>query len=216
MKRNWYAVLTADVLYDHNLTDTQKILYAVISNLSDDNGECYPTNGYLANIMNSSEETIRRHLQALEAKGYILRYMRVNNVLRQRILKIHKIVDTTPQDYGVQSTKLRGIKTNTNNKEENTLLVSTKVDTKDPQEFEKVWNLYGNKVGKQPAFRSWKRLSANDRKKVLEHIPKYLENHDTAGKMKFLPHLATYLNQKRYEELLPYEQQKSNTGWELS
>jgi len=216
MKRNWYAVLTADVLYDRNLTDTQKILYAVISNLCDENGECYPSNGYLANIMNSSEETIRRHLQALEGKGYVYRHMRVNNVLRQRYLQIHKFVDTTPQNCGVQPTELRGIITKSNNKEEKPLLVSTNVDTKDPHEFDKVWNMYGKKVGKQPALRSWKRLGANDRKKVIEHIPKYLENHDTAGKMKFLPHLATYLNQKRYEELLPYEEQKSNTGWELS
>jgi len=226
MKRNWYAVITAEVLYDRNLTDTQKILYAVISNLCDENGKCFPSNGYLADIMNSSEETIRRHLSALESKSYIHRQVTLIKGRRQRYLALapynqkstpHKNVDTPPQSYGVPPTELRGIITKTNNKEENPLLVSTNVDTNAPHEdFDKIWNLYGKKVGKQPALRSWKRLSKTDRLQVNDHLPKYVENHRSADKLKFLPHLATYLNQKRYLESLPYEEQKGNTGWELS
>jgi hypothetical protein len=111
---------------------------------------------------------------------------------------------------------LRGIITKINNKEENNIIVSTKVDTIKGDEFDKIWNLYGKKVGKDPAQKSWKRINKKDRKLILDHIPKYLENHSTAGKLKFLPHLSTYLNQKRWLESLPYEEQKSNTGWELS
>lgn len=223
MKRNWYAVITAEVLYDRNLTDTQKILYAVITNLSDEHGKCFPSNGYLADIMNSSEETIRRHLQALEGKRYIYRHVTLIKGRRQRYLSLapveqkkhpHNDKGTPPQSYGVPPTELRGIITKTNNKKEYTPLVSTNVDTNTP--FENIWNMYGKKVGKQPALRSWKRLSKTERLQVEQHLPKYIENHRSADKLKFLPHLSTYLNQKRYLESLPYEEQKGNTGWELS
>lgn len=228
MKRNWYAVITAKVLYDRNLTDTQKILYAVITNLCDEKGKCFPSNAYLADIMNTSEETIRRHLQALEFKRYVYRHMSMSNGRRQRYLSLHpigkvvqlkaphKIVDTPTQDYGVDPTELRGIITENNNKEENPLLVSTKVDTNNPHGFVKLWDMYGKKVGKQPAMRAWDRLKISDRKKVLEHVPKYVDNHMQADKISYLPHLSTYLNQKRYEESLPYTESKTDTGWELS
>lgn len=226
MKKNWYAVISANVLYDRKLSDTQKILYAVITNLCDEKGMCYPSNGYLADIMNTSEESIRRHLQALEAKRYVYRHTKTEKGRRQRYLTLrplgrvtelkapHRVVDTPPQNCGVPPTELRGIITKTNNKEEYPPLVSTNVDTNTP--FEKLWDMYGKKVGKQPALRSWKRLSKTDKIQVEEHLPKYVENHRSADKLKFLPHLSTYLNQKRYLESLPYEESKSNTGWELS
>lgn len=219
MERNWFAVLTAQVLYDTKITDTQKILYAIVSNLTNATGYCYATNSYLADIMNCSQESIRRHLSALEGAGYINRRMTKNKGREQRLLYLNAIppteLCTTPHRVkGDPPTDLWGIITDNNNKVEKPPLVSTNVDTNTP--FENIWNTYGKKVGKQPALRSWKRLTKKEREQVEEHLPKYVENHANADKLKFLPHLATYLNQKRYQESLPYEENKSNTGWELS
>lgn len=224
MKRNWFAVLTAQVLYDTKITDTQKILYAIVSNLTNETGYCYASNGYLAEILNCSQETIRRHLSALEVAGYIYRHKSKKEGREQRLLYLNTTPPTelrgTPHKVkGDPPTELWGIITKTNNKIENPLLVSNKLDTNTPpQDFDKLWNEYGKKVGKAPALRSWKRLSKKERNLVTEHIVKYLENHRTADKLKFLPHLSTYLNQRRWEEELPYESETkdSDKGWELN
>jgi hypothetical protein len=66
MNKNWYAVITADVLYDKTLTSRQKILVAVISNLSNEKGYCFASNNYLAEICNTSIRSIQRDLNVLE------------------------------------------------------------------------------------------------------------------------------------------------------
>ena len=114
MKKNWFAVLTAQVLYDTNITDTQKILYAIVSNLTNDTGYCYASNAYLAKMLNCSQETIRRHLSALERAGYMYRHMSLKEGRTQRLLYVNSIppteLCTTPHKVmGAPPTELRGI-----------------------------------------------------------------------------------------------------------
>jgi hypothetical protein len=45
---------------------------------------------------------------------------------------------------------------------------------------------------------------------IKEHLPKYLENHHRNDKMQFLPDFSTYLNQKRWQDKLPYLDKKEN------
>ena len=58
-------------------------------------------------------------------------------------------------------------------------------------------------------FRSTKRFSRrlrNDEKELLlTFIPKYIQNHEDAGKKEFIPHFSTLLNQKRWNDELPYQ-----------
>lgn len=71
--KNWYAVITAPVLYNKNLSDKQKLLIAVISNLSNEKGYCFASNQYLADVLGCDKLTISRHLSALEKEGYLNR-----------------------------------------------------------------------------------------------------------------------------------------------
>jgi hypothetical protein len=49
----------------------------------------------------------------------------------------------------------------------------------------------------------------NDEKELLlTFIPKYIKNHEDAGKMEYIPHFSTFLNQKRWNDELPYQQIK--------
>lgn len=75
MNKNWYAVLTANVLYDKELTSRQKILLAVIVNMSNEKGYCFASNQYLAEMLNISKSSIQRDLKLLEEKGFIGRVM---------------------------------------------------------------------------------------------------------------------------------------------
>jgi hypothetical protein len=56
--------------------------------------------------------------------------------------------------------------------------------------------LYPKKVGKEPAEKSWRKLSVSDRISVIEKVP--IQYQHTAKQ--FVPNPATYLNQKRWED----------------
>jgi hypothetical protein len=66
MNHNWFAVLPAQVLLSKVLTDKQKLLIALISNLSNERGYCFASNKYLGECLDCSESTIKDHLKKLE------------------------------------------------------------------------------------------------------------------------------------------------------
>ena len=72
-KPNYYAVLTANVRYDHELPPNAKLLYAEISALCNMNGKCTASTKYFADLYNVSKVSIQKWLKALEQKKYINR-----------------------------------------------------------------------------------------------------------------------------------------------
>lgn len=74
-----------------------------------------------------------------------------------------------------------------------------------PSQFEEIWNLFPRKVGKDDAFRSWKKNRGRIEHEALKTA---ISKHAAlvAGKEKqFIPHPATWLNDGRWqdEELQP-------------
>ena len=72
-QHNWYAVIPAEILLDKTLSSTQKLLIALISNLSNHKGFCYATNKYLGECLNLSSKTISDNISELEKRGIIIR-----------------------------------------------------------------------------------------------------------------------------------------------
>ena len=77
MSHNWYAVLPAKVLLSKELTDKQKLLIALISNLSNERGYCFASNRYLGECLDCSESTIKEHLKKLEDLGILGRVIKL-------------------------------------------------------------------------------------------------------------------------------------------
>lgn len=69
--KNWYAVITADVLYCKTLTPRQKLLAAAIANMSNNKGYCFASNNHFAEMMDCSPRSIQRDLAILEQSGHI-------------------------------------------------------------------------------------------------------------------------------------------------
>jgi uncharacterized phage protein (TIGR02220 family) len=74
---NWYAVITVNVLRSKDINDKQKLLVALISNLSNEKGYCFASNKYLGGCLDCSEHTIRHNLSVLENKGFLGRVLKL-------------------------------------------------------------------------------------------------------------------------------------------
>ena len=77
MNHNWFAVLPAQVLLSKVLTDKQKLLIALISNLSNERGYCFASNKYLGDCLDCSESTIKDHLKKLEDMNILGRIIKL-------------------------------------------------------------------------------------------------------------------------------------------
>ena len=88
MERAYYSIIPATVMNDSNLSANEKLLYAEITALANDKGYCFMSNKAFAERLNTSDRSIRRWLQSLSEKGYlVIKVIRNENqeVLERRI-----------------------------------------------------------------------------------------------------------------------------------
>ena len=95
VQHNWYAVIPAEILLDKTLSSTQKLLIALISNLSNHKGYCYASNQYLGTCLNLTAKTISDNITILETKGIIVRDL-IRNKKTQQIEKRQIKIKTLP------------------------------------------------------------------------------------------------------------------------
>ena len=94
-QHNWYAVIPAEILLDKTLSSTQKLLIALISNLSNNKGYCYASNLYLGGCLNLTAKTISDNISILEVKGVIVREL-IRNKKTQQIERRQIKIKTLP------------------------------------------------------------------------------------------------------------------------
>ena len=104
---NYYAIISAEVRYDKNLTANAKLLYAEITALLNINGECFATNKYFSNLYGKSVVTISKWVSELVANGYVSTYYTYKGGTKEidrRYIRILK--------GGIKENLKRGIKEN--------------------------------------------------------------------------------------------------------
>lgn len=85
--------------------------------------------------------------------------------------------------------------------------------TDDPG-FTEFWNVYGHKVKKQNAIRMWNKLKEPDRVHALSYVASKpfkswrLKQFKPSGEC-FLPHPSTWLNDRRWEDDIPVDNETS-------
>ena len=70
-KPNYYAIISAEVRYDKSLSANAKLLYGEITCLTNENGFCFATNKYFADLYNKSKVTISKWISELVVNGYV-------------------------------------------------------------------------------------------------------------------------------------------------
>ncbi len=67
----YYAILSADVRYDKNITPNAKLLYAEITALTNQKGYCWSSNSYFAELYGVSNTSISKWISQLVENGYL-------------------------------------------------------------------------------------------------------------------------------------------------
>ena len=68
---NWVAVIPSIILYNNDLSDKDKLVFAVISNLTHEKGYCWASNRYIAELLGCSPITISRSISKLNFNGIV-------------------------------------------------------------------------------------------------------------------------------------------------
>ena len=69
-KIGYYAVIPSTILFNNDLKPNEKLLYAVITVLSNKEGYCYASNAYLGKLFNVIPHTISIWVSNLKNKGF--------------------------------------------------------------------------------------------------------------------------------------------------
>lgn len=70
-KKNYYAIIPANVRYDKRLSPLTRLIYGEITALTNEKGYCFATNAYLANLYSMSNVSISRCISELKEHNYI-------------------------------------------------------------------------------------------------------------------------------------------------
>ena len=94
---------------------------------------------------------------------------------------------------------------------------NTKDKTKDKtdfKKFEEFWDVYPRKVSKHQAQKVFSKIDDKHYEKIIKATEVFAKE-TLNTEMRFIPHPATYLNQRRYEDFLDINKNK-NKGQSLN
>jgi len=146
---NYYAILTADVRYNNKLKPSEKLLYAEITALTSEQGFCWATNDYFAELYNVTDVAVSRWIKALEKHGFLrIEYDRNGTyVTQRRLYPLTKMLMAINQNVnGTVNQKVNGA-VNQKVKENNLILNNLIINNKDI--YINIINEYNNICGDQ-------------------------------------------------------------------
>lgn len=145
---SYYSIITANVRYDNRLTDSEKLLFAEITSLSNKYGYCTASNGYFAKLYDVVKETISRRISKLTKFGYLyIEIIREGNEIKQR--KMYPLTQSSvPIDAKINTPIDNSVNTpiDANVKENNTSINNTSIN-RDRDEMSILFKMISNELG---------------------------------------------------------------------
>lgn len=104
-KVGYYSVIPATVLYNKELKENEKLLYAIITSLACKEGYCFASNKYLAEKLDVNPKTISSWISDLKNKNFIIVELirNENNQIVQRKIYINDVPYPLNNGYQYQS-----------------------------------------------------------------------------------------------------------------
>lgn len=215
-KPSYWAVLPAAVRYDEQLRPNAKLLYAEITALTNVKGFCWISNVRLAEYFGISPKTVGALIQQLAERGYIrVELLRdEKQAITGRRLWVARPDGPCPPLLKNEDTPLKNEDTPLLKNEEK---ISTREKTKPPtapqgaasvpnwkpERFAGLWDYYPRHTSKQAAVKAWDKLKPSD--ELIAQMGRALRRQKAWDEWQRgigIPHLSTYLNQRRWEDEL--------------
>ena len=93
----YYSIIPSIILYNKNLKANEKILYAIITSLSNKEGYCFASNKYLAEKLNVGANTVSGWITDLRRKNFIQVELIRND--KQEIIQRRIYINDIPYNF---------------------------------------------------------------------------------------------------------------------
>lgn len=205
---SYYSIITANVRYDNRLTDSEKLLFAEITSLSNKYGYCTATNSYFARLYEVVKETISRRISNLTKYGYLkIETVKDGKQIKQR--KMYPLTQSSiPIDVKINTPIDNSVNTpiDANVKENNTSINTTSINNINRTDnsatdvtrecFEEWWEFYDKKLDKKKAFSLFKSaLKEHEFETIMNGTKEYLK---TITDKQYQKYPKTFLSQESY------------------
>lgn len=211
----YYAIIPANVRYDKELPPNAKLLYGEITALCNQNGYCWATNKYFADLYGVSERTVTDWIKRLEDLKYISTEVLTKRYEDGTVKKIRNIY--LMGNYHIEEKQQNHIEVKIQNHIEektdhhieenfaynNTINNNTIIKETYKEKFETFYKAYPRKVGKANVEKWFNKNKPNEElfnlmMRKLELFKKSPDWFKDNGQ--FIPYPTTWLNQKRWED----------------
>jgi|TARA_R110000823_G_scaffold276266_1_gene394893 hypothetical protein len=188
------------------LTPTKKFILVLLGNYADENGKCYPSYRHIAEIVGLKDtKGVQRAIKEFEQDGLLSIERRVNDKGGYTSNMYQLTIPTgkrTPTPVGLETP---------------TLTVQEPPNTKDnkkeiyTEEFEKFWAIYPRKISKFSSAKSFAAARKDASFKKLMVATVSFAEHNKSTEERFIPHAQTWLNQKRFEDIVIINKNSANS-----
>lgn len=135
-KPSYYAIIPAEVRYDHRLKANEKLLYGEVTALCSSSGECWASNKFFAELYDVHITNVSRWVNSLVDKGYLesqLVYKEGTKEIEKRVLRLSSVSRNvkTPHSKNVKTSISKNAKENNtsiNNTSMNNNILSSNLD----------------------------------------------------------------------------------------
>lgn len=127
-KKSYYAVVTAEVRYDHRLSPSMKLLYGELTALANEKGFSWASNGYFAKLYGVHKNTVSNWISTLKKYGYvnISEVPQQNGLIERRINITQKMKGDIENPEGVSMKSIKGV----NDKTDHNITLNNKKNNK--------------------------------------------------------------------------------------
>ena len=218
-KPGYYAVIPAEVRYDAELPPNAKLLYGEISALLSDEGYCYASNQYFADLFQLTTRTVSDLVAKLQDRGHISVVIRHNDkgkVVRREIRctvslrhaqPVEEIFHTPRKNFpgGIEENFQYTNTSNTNLNIPRDAQVAVSGGNEQgqataPDPFDLFWAAYPLKKSKKDARKAFAKVKA-PLDTLLAALERQKKTPDwTKDGGRYIPYASTWLNGERWED----------------
>lgn len=202
--------------WEQDLPSGRKFVLVALADHASDDGACWPSSGRLSEKTGLGRSAVLGHLKALEDSGLIVRPTRRRHKDGSLSTYEYQLVGEVivkpgdPEAY-VQNPDVGedALGPETESLGSDNKVPRSRIWTAEPSltvsnrqenaRFDEFWEQYPRKVAKQDALKAWKKLKADETADALEALPGHLRKW-AKMESKFIPHPASWLNGRRWED----------------